>query len=160
MESVANIAKYISKRYKADYGAQIDEMKLNRLLYLIQRESLVSLGEPMFAEQFYAGKYGPILLEVRELLKNDLLSSDLDVQLSDQYVSVINIVFAKYANKSSWSLSRLTHGEYSWQNARHKSDMLGGVDAIISIEDIKADANRIKVRRFFLERIPAASLQF
>ena len=54
MVSVAKAASYIYKRYMEEKGTCIDEMKLHKLLYLSQRESIIVTGEPMFSEDQYA----------------------------------------------------------------------------------------------------------
>ena len=48
MESVKKVASYIAQRYKKEFGERISEMKLHKLLYFTQRESLIQLGEPLF----------------------------------------------------------------------------------------------------------------
>jgi hypothetical protein len=40
MISVVKIAAYICQRYHKEFGGQIDEMKLHKLLYFMQRECL------------------------------------------------------------------------------------------------------------------------
>ena len=52
MLDVVKVASYISRRYEREYGSQIDEMKLHKLLYFTQRESLIQLDRPLFAESF------------------------------------------------------------------------------------------------------------
>lgn len=49
MVSVTQVASYIADRYWKDFGMRIDEMKLHKLLYLVQRECLVQRREPMFS---------------------------------------------------------------------------------------------------------------
>ena len=61
MEDVLKIASYICDRYYKEYGHNIDEMKLHKLLYLTQRETIIQTGEPLFNDQFEAWKYGPVL---------------------------------------------------------------------------------------------------
>ena len=41
MIDVIKIASYISQRYEYQYGSRIDEMKLQILLYFMQRECIV-----------------------------------------------------------------------------------------------------------------------
>lgn len=38
MEKLLNVAGYIYQRYEKDFGNEIDEMKLHKLLYFSQRE--------------------------------------------------------------------------------------------------------------------------
>jgi hypothetical protein len=59
----------------------------------------------------------------------------------------MNKVFSEYADKDSWSLSRLTHGEYSWKNSRIGIDDGANSDNPMSLDDIKIDADRIRNRR-------------
>ena len=96
MENMRNVAGYIATRYKDEYKADIDEMKLHKLMYFAQREAYV--------------------------------------------------IFERYAGKSSWSLSRLTHGELSWRNSRIGIKDEVNSDNPISNEDIIKDAARIKAR--------------
>ena len=70
MEKVTTIASYIYQRYQQDYGKRMDEMKLHKLLYFVQREAIIQTDEPMFKEQFEAWKYGPVMVEIRRMYKD------------------------------------------------------------------------------------------
>lgn len=153
MESVVKIASYVSERYKNIYKVRIDEMKLHKILYFIQRESLIQTGKPMFHEQFYAWKYGPVLKEIRWAYRFDMLDQKLSNSFILENKPIFDKVFVQYAQKSSWSLSRLSHGEYSWQNARKGLAPIAVCENAISLNDIKEDAKRIKLRRFFVEQM-------
>lgn len=48
----------------------------------------------------------------------------------------MDYVFEQYSKKSSWSLSRLTHGEYSWEHARKEMTEYENSDETINLEDI------------------------
>lgn len=153
MVSVAKAASYIYHRYMEEKKVCIDEMKLHKLLYLSQRESIIVTGEPMFSAPFEAWKYGPVVVEVRELYRKDALNQTLTQQELDLYKPVFDYIFVNYADKDSWSLSNLTHSETSWKNARIG---LGSDDQCsneLSIEDIRKDAEMIKMRRFFFDQI-------
>lgn len=41
MVSVNIAASYIYEKYKSEFGTTIDEMKLHKLLYFAQRESII-----------------------------------------------------------------------------------------------------------------------
>lgn len=153
MESVVKIAGYIVSRYQKEYGERIDEMKLHKLLYFSQREALIQTGQPLFSEQFRAWKYGPVMQEIRNAYKLGFLYDKTPVALPDNLIPVFDSVFSQYAGKESWSLSRLTHGEYSWQNARKGLAPIDNSANTISLDDIRMDADRIKLRRYFLERM-------
>lgn len=153
MESAVKIATYIASRYHCDYGSDIDEMKLHKLLYFSQRESFVQFERPLFHEQFRAWKYGPVMTEIRDMYRFQSLTTTFLPIISPEAKVVMDVIFTTYANKDSWSLSRLTHGEYSWQNARKGLAPMESCAKLIRTEDIRIDANRIKMRRYFLEKM-------
>ncbi len=151
MERVLNIASYICQRYFAEYGKRIDEMKLHKLLYFTQRECIIQLGEPMFEETFKAWRYGPVMLQIRQHYKDDDLNRTLSPEARDKYRKVFDRVFSQYASKKSWSLSTLSHGEYSWKQARVGCALYDPCDADMKTSDIQKDAERIRTRRFVLD---------
>ena len=154
MESAITYARYVATRYKDTFGDSIDEMKLHKLLYFAQRESLIQLGKPLFIESFYAWKYGPVLVAVRNYSRIFReLTPQAGFSLKDELVPVFDKVFSQYAGKESWSLSRLSHGEFSWQNARKGLGPVDHCDRAMTIEDIKVDADRIKLRRYFISQL-------
>ncbi len=153
MEDVRTIASYVCQRYRQEYGEHIDEMKLHKLLYFIQRESLIQKGAPLFACQFEAWKYGPVMVEIRQLYRHNLLNDQLNADAVAEYKDVFDKVFEVYAPKDSWSLSSLTHGEYSWREARKGVAPDGHCSVKMSVDDIMQDAERIKTRRFLLRRM-------
>ncbi|MDE5788603.1 MAG: DUF4065 domain-containing protein [Bacteroidaceae bacterium] len=153
MESVEKIASYIFHRYQKEFGGKICEMKLHKLLYFMQRESIIQKNEPLFSEPFLAWRYGPVMVPIRNLYAseefNELPSDDF---IRDN-ISVFDLVFEQYAPKDAWSLSRLSHGELSWQHARQ--DLLPEQNGRepLSLEDIRKDAERVKMRRFLINKI-------
>lgn len=144
MENIFDVARYIATRYKKEYGAAIDEMKLHKLMYFAQRESYVMFDEPLFEGVFYGWKFGPILKEIRVLYRNNDLC--FEKETTSDFVKLMNVVFKRYAAKDSWSLSRLTHGELSWKNSRIGVSEYANSDNPISEDDIIQDAARIKAR--------------
>ena len=172
MMGILQVASYIYKRYMDDFGVRIDEMKLHKLLYFTQRECLIQKGEPMFEALFEAWKYGPVLVNVRsEYLTGHMFDgeyeelSDTEKELVDsfpelmdkeqvvQYEPVLDMVFKTYAPQKSWSLSTLTHGEYSWKHAREGYDELDSCEVEMKTEDIMVDANRVRERRAVLRQL-------
>lgn len=151
MEDVKKVAAYILKRYENEYGEKIDEMKLHKMLYFAQRESIIQTGKPLFESTFYGWKYGPVVKEIRAAFKDDTLESYFNDDFDDAFYLIMDNVFENYAGKTSWSLSRLTHGEISWQNSRKGISEQEKSDNPIKIEDIEKDAERIKARIKMLE---------
>lgn len=153
MVSVNTVASYIYEKYKSEFGTTIDEMKLHKLLYFAQRESIIQTGNPLFDATFRGWKYGPILKEIRESYKNSSfvpVTSSSDI---DEMEPIVDTVFEQYAEKDSWSLSRLTHGEYSWKKSREGIPENINSDKPINVEDIRIDADRVRARRELLEQL-------
>ena len=144
MYNAIDIASYICNRYMQENGSQIDEMKLHKLLYFVQRESIIQNGEPLFSEQFEAWKYGPVLREIREHYKKD----DFDYSYDDQSLKpIMDKVFSEYSHILSWSLSMISHGEESWKRARKGLQEWENGNSKIAIDDIRIDAERVKMLR-------------
>lgn len=150
MLEILKTAAYISKRYMIDFHKEIDEMKLHKLLYLAQRESIVVSGMPLFSESLEAWKFGPVSPDVRCWFHSRGLSETLSENEISQYRNVFDFIFTFYAPMSSWSLSSLSHGELSWQRARQRIAANPAESNVMVIDDIVADASRIRLRRHML----------
>ena len=93
MYSAFEVASYIYNRYKRENNVSIDEMKLHKLLYFAQRESIIQTDEPLFTDEFEAWKYGPVLKEIRIHYKND----DFDKKYDNKNLKpVMDKVFDEY----------------------------------------------------------------
>ena len=149
MKDVRKIARYLYVCYFKKISQKIDEMKMHKLLYFMQRESLIETDKPLFEAQFHAWKYGPVLIEVREMYKNGVFRTDDVVDVDNTVRCVADRIFEKYAEKESWSLSNITHAEISWLRARKRDKKINGQNsnAVMTIEDIRMDAQRVKERR-------------
>ncbi len=158
MENVMNVAAWACRRYRKDFGQDIDEMKLHKLLYFAQRESLVRSSDPMFGATFYGWKYGPVLPEVREEWGTGALKDMPVTPLSPENEEIMDYIFGQYAAKSSWSLSRLSHGELSWQNSREGIAEDENSNNPMRLEDIRKDADRIRTHRAKLDIMRALGL--
>lgn len=153
MEKLMNIASYVYNRYYETKGERIDEMKLHKMLYFAQRESLIQRNEPLFAETFYGWKFGPILKEIRNAYRDSSFLEEVEEVVIGRIKTIMDKVFEEYADKDSWSLSRLTHGEYSWKNSRRGiPDGVNG-DNPMDINDIAKDAERVRLRRECLAKL-------
>lgn len=153
MEDLINIASYVYNRYADEYNSKIDEIKLHKLLYFAQRESLIQNREPLFNAVFYGWKYGPILKEIRLAYRDNLFYARVSQAVINRITSIMNKVFEEYAGKDSWSLSRLTHGEYSWKNLRVGIPDGENSNNPMSLDDIRVDADRIRERREMLMQL-------
>ena len=153
MEKVTTVASYIYQRYQKDYGKCMDEMKLHKLLYFVQREAIIQMNEPMFKERFEAWRYGPVMVEIRRMYKEKDFTEKLSEESIEKYKSVFDMVFATYAQKDSWSLSCITHGDYSWGVARNGVPEDENSDRMIDTDDIRKDAERVKFRRLLYDKL-------
>lgn len=152
--NVLNLAAYVRLRYASENNNEsIDEMKIHKLLYFAQRESLIKYDAPLFDAEFHAWKYGPVLHEVRTAYKDGTIFNTSPSQLTKEQSDVMDYVFKQYSSKTSWSLSRLTHGEYSWQHARNGLSEYENSDEIIDLEDIRQDAKKQSERRKKLQEL-------
>ena len=96
MEKVTDIASYIYQRYQKQFGKCIDEMKLHKLLYFTQRESIIQTDEPIFQEEFEAWKYGPVMTGIRRMYKDGSLTKAIPQSIADRYkYSLIHQFFIK-----------------------------------------------------------------
>lgn len=137
------LANYITQRYEKIYKIQMDEMKLHKLLYFIQREAFVLFGRPLFINQFEAWKYGPVMRCLRNCHWKTEAPVNWPDEISDQAI-IIDIVFEKYASKDSWTLSNISHGESCWRKAKDK-EISDPVE--ILTKDIQIDAQNVLIRR-------------
>ena len=80
------------------------------------------------------------------------MHEELSPEIIESYKSVFDRVFDTYAQKDSWSLSSITHGEYAWQEARRKVTA-EKQHVLIITDDIRTDAERVKIRRFIYEKV-------
>lgn len=150
MEDLMNVASYIYNRYEVEKGSKIDEMKLHKLMYFTQRESLIQNNEPLFEGVFYGWKFGPILKEIRIAYKEDSFYKEISEEVIARIIHIMDKVFEEYSDKDSWSLSRLTHGELAWKNSRVGVAESANSDNPMKLEDIREDAKRVRERREML----------
>lgn len=153
MEKLKQISSYIYNRYQITFGREIDEMKLHKLLYFAQRESIIQKGHVMFDEEFQAWQYGPVMAPVREYYREKQLNDLPDESFVAYYGNIMDKVFEQFAAKDSLSLSHLTHEEFSWKEARKGLSWNEKSTRTISNDLIKKDAAKILLRHAYLERI-------
>ena len=63
MYSAIDIARYIIW-YCKNHGYTISNLKLQKILYFVQAEFLVSAGAPCFYQDIEAWDFGPVIPEV------------------------------------------------------------------------------------------------
>ena len=151
MHDMKTAASYLCGRYEEIYGQKIDEMKLHKLMYFAQRESLIRTGEPLFDAEFQGWRFGPVLPALREVYKANDFAPLEELELgADQ--AALDAVFDEYAETDSWNLSLLSHGEICWKRSRKGIAPHESSSNPIPLEDIRADADRMQKRRALLEQ--------
>lgn len=144
MDRAVDIAQYIYLEYKKISGKVIDEMKLHKLLYFSQRESLALTSEPMFKEEFEGWKYGPVCKEVRCYYTEDGMCYDDIKEISLENAYIVKNIILQYGGYESWKLSELSHKEISWRNSR--KGILEGRNGNkkLKLDDIRKDAEKVR----------------
>ena len=143
MDKIINVAQYVFEEYKRVTGEVIDEMKLHKLLYFAQRESLAITNEPLFEGEFEGWKYGPICKEIRNSITPDGIIDAFE-DISDECKYIINNVIQEYGALASWKLSELSHKELSWRNARIGLNKGENGSQKLRLEDIREDAKTVR----------------
>ncbi len=145
MERIVDVAQYIFDEYKKISGEIIDEMKLHKLLYFSQRESIAITSKPMFEEEFEGWKYGPVSTKVRyAFTKDGMFSADGIKEISDENKYIAKNVILQYGSFASWKLSELSHKEQSWANARRGIPNGQNGNHKMLLEDIRKDAEKVR----------------
>lgn len=102
---------------------KMDQLKLNKLLYLAQGRALAQTGKPLFDDPIVAFKNGPVVMEVEEHYRGtrggiDSTDNLDDIEVDDERASIIMDVLAEYKNKTAIGLTRLVHkSENPWAKA-------------------------------------------
>ena len=143
MDKLLDVAQYIFEEYKRQTKETIDEMKLHKLLYFAQRESLAITGDPLFDGEFKGWKYGPVCCEVRNAFSPDGIVVETS-PVSDECAYIINNVIQEYGAIASWKLSQMSHNEISWLNARKGLAPDQNGNQPLSLDDIKEDAKKVR----------------
>lgn len=130
-----------------DENIPISPMKLQKLLYFIYRDYYQAKGKPLFAEDFEAWQYGPVLRSVYDEFKTfgasriDRFSKTAngDVYVLNEHTNsslkeIIDNVWNKYKNLNGIELSEITHKNGgAWRKAYLRHDIT------LNDEDIKND---------------------
>lgn len=118
-------------------------LRLQKLLYYVQRWALDEFDRPIFDDPIEAWALGPVVPIVFDKFKQyqlTTISLDIgDINLTDDEVNLIARVWENYKEFSPTGLSRIIRDEKPWVEARKG---LSGVEAchkIIRCKAIKAD---------------------
>ena len=147
MAKTLAVAKYLNELFKNDYSTDMDEMRMHKLMYFSQRESLMYRKELLFSSEFHGWKFGPVLNEVRNEYRNNDLFEDVCQDKTQDDKKLVDAVYERYKSLDSWKLSTLSHGELSWKNSRQGLDPDQNGDVALRLSDMRLDAVKELVRR-------------
>ena len=137
MYSALDVAKFVIS-YSNEKKYEISNLKLQKILYFIQAEFLVSENQPCFYEEIEAWNFGPVVPEVYHVYKifggsNIYIrnfNKDKILQKDRELIEAMVDVCSKY---SPSRLVEITHNQTPWKNA-----YIRGVNNIITRESIKS----------------------
>lgn len=138
MYKALSVARYIIERCHSQ-NRSISNLKLQKILYFVQAEFLVSRGLPCFVEQIEAWDFGPVVPEVYQQYKIfgssnipmfGRLLNPVVIRREDQ--ELINEIVDECARYSASTLVDITHNQSPWLEAYDP-----GCNNVISQKSIK-----------------------
>lgn len=119
-------------------------LKLMKLLYLADRQSLDQYEFPITGDKFYSLDYGPVLSKTKALLDGDVVAGVWDnwiadkadhkvslkknitrselVNLSDADIAIIDEVWHQFGHMNQWEISQYTHDNCKeWKDPKGSS---------------------------------------
>ena len=136
--TVDQIADYFIWRANNDeeFGDNITNLKLQKLVYYAQGFSLALNGRVLFNEDIRAWAHGPVVPVLYSRFKDqratplatpeDFLPKSIDSDTRE----LLEEVYSVYGQYSAWGLRNLTHEERPWRDT--------ATNGIISVEKMKA----------------------
>ena len=136
--------------FREEGSHELDYLRILKLLYLADCESMASTGRPITGDRVVAMDHGQVLSETYDLIKGQhtrmpewdrffvrsryslRLQSDPDVSaLSRHEIETLQTIARRHENDSQWDLVNLLHNTPEW-----KSHYLENTSRLISAEDI------------------------
>lgn len=126
MHKALDVAEYFICRQDWGAGDIMSPLKLQKLLYLAQIESMVKTGEPLFSEDIQAWARGPVVCEVWEHYKDytdkaipyPTFSEDKDTDFSEEELEILEDVWYEFGEMSARHLENLIYQSPAWSESR------------------------------------------
>lgn len=126
-QNIESVAYYIIKILN-DESIQITHLKLQKLLYFLQKSFLINQNRPLFNEKFEAWVHGPVSPIIYKKFAeygwdsipyqtHGFLSNFFALNSEVKYL--INEYIKPYKHLSGKELEELSHEEYAWLKARN-----------------------------------------
>lgn len=127
MYSAELIARYAVNRCAETYRP-VSNPKLQRILYFIQAEFLVSAGRPCFPDEIKAEAFGPAVPAVEEMYRifgwTNIPEQPCEgfsaISASDK--KILNGIIDDAARYSARTLTEITRRQHPWKAARCRAD--------------------------------------
>ena len=147
MSKTLAVAKYLNELNVERHGCDMDEMKMHKMMYFSQRESLMNTNNPLFGDSFEAWKFGPVLRSVRNEYKRNHMFESVNETLTEEEKRLVESVFERYDSFDAWDLSSLSHEEFSWKQAREGLAPNENGSQKLSLRAMRVAAKREMLRR-------------
>lgn len=140
------LANYLVKAYEqfTDSPFGNSELRLQKLMYFIQRESLALDGKPIIEEEFEGWVHGPVLPELRFFFNEDQDLID-DNQITEREKYIVSNVLDQYAKYAAWTLRDMSHSEECWKKSRIGLKDTDHGNKVMPVEDIMIDAKKVRL---------------
>lgn len=147
MKDTIFIAKKLVEQYEllTDSKFPNSELKLQKLMYYVQKTSLALTGKPMFSEEFEGWIHGPVLPSLRFFLDGYSPENNDETELDDTDQFIINNAINEYGKYTTWALRDMTHEESAWLKSRQGLSDTERGSKKIPIEDIEEDALNMRI---------------
>lgn len=116
---------------QGEAGSSVTNMKLQKLLYFSQEDSLRKRGKPLFADPLEAWRYGPVVPFVyqtfqrygREPIPSQKTLTQAAQGLTLEEIGILTSVYTRLEGKSASRLMALTHEKGTpWSSASQSGE--------------------------------------
>lgn len=126
MYNAIDVAKYIIWFCK-EKGYSISNLKLQKLLYFVQAQFLITVGRPAFSEEIEAWDFGPVVPEVYQYFRMwgsselpHFLAANAKSRIYKRDQEIMDEILMECAQYSASFLVDITHNQDPWHNAYEK----------------------------------------
>jgi uncharacterized phage-associated protein len=137
-KKTTQLAAYLIKRE----GGQMNYMKLIKLLYIVDRTSLMKWGYPITGDEYFSLDHGPIVSKTLNLITDEFMfvaskywqeyieKDGWEVklkqetptgQLSEANIDIANEVYKEFGRLDQWQLRDITHKFKEWKDPKGSS---------------------------------------
>lgn len=121
MDAKAVASYFIGESSKLGENNDLTNLKLQKILYYAQLESISQRGVPLFNDDIEAWQYGPVVRDVYEWLREcgryPIAAFDIELKrferLTGESELFLKNIWEKYNRYSAWALVEITHRDKS-----------------------------------------------